>query len=251
MPLIFWLGVICALCGHLVSLSPHASLFGSVFVLLCHLSVLLHILQSVRALFIVNDVAWSRYWRPNGAEEGSSCLLWVVEWGWGFAVATRWFLGSVHCNVHVLLISKLNGCFRNTYIMSIAVSHAWMKAQSGCASIWISSATSVVTSTTPTDLGGIVACLSMCISRGAFCTCTSTVSVSIMSPFCLYCFYMHSVLHTTAIIGAGVEVYSKISCSGGKIMLINLSMKNNCRKIGIARFLTTSSTTRIRASPAL
>lgn len=81
-----------------------------------------------------------------------------------------------------------------------------MKSHSGSASAWISPLASGVTSTTPSDLGGIVVCRATPISGERLCASSDTVTFSTISQSCLSLFCLSPVWITVALISTVAEL---------------------------------------------
>lgn len=105
----------------------------------------------------------------------------------------------------MLIIKNRKGHLGNASIMPVAVFHACTKSQSVSASPCTSPLASVVTNTTPSELGGIFVCHTNRVSRGASYLSLSIVTSSTLSSSCDFCSCCFSVLTTVAFIGTGVE----------------------------------------------
>lgn len=108
--------------------------------------------------------------------------------GRGYVVVTRCCFYNFYGILYVLMITKLNSPFVHAPIMPVADFHAWMMSHSGSASLWISLPAFVVTSTTLSDLNGIVMCLAMRKGSEKLCASPDTVMFLTMSSSCSSCF---------------------------------------------------------------
>lgn len=139
--------------------------------------------------------------------KGSSTLPYMFKEGGGLAVVTRWFFGRFYGILLALTMSKLNCCFWNTCIMPVAALHARMKSEPGNAWTWTSPAASVVTSTMPSSMRGMVDLLASRINGGgcmcffSYCTALEVVHfLFFLIPFLFYLVYFWKYLYRRAVV---------------------------------------------------
>lgn len=136
-------------------------------------------------------------------------------------------------------------------MMSVAVFYARVRGLSGCVSTWYGLTASIMTITTPHDLGSIVLCLATGKRGARLCGLSATVTSATISTSCLSCACLLFALITVAISGTGVELQSTMLRSGEKMSLTNPSMKEASSTMGTDSFFTSPNTSRVWASPVL
>lgn len=146
--------------------------------------MLLHFLEFVSFLFVIDNVDDISHWRVRWVEGRFFEFIVKDRRRRGFAVKACWYFG-IHDSVLLgFIINNRNGRFGDMSMMTVAVFHACMEFQSVSASTWTSPLASIVKSTTPSELDGIFVFLATRMSRGASCL-SSTIAISLtLSPSC-------------------------------------------------------------------